>query len=68
MIMVLSTFGIGTEVLITILILSNFQFIEMMAQSASIGPPDCLHAPQSGGWLVQELNGAHLRLAIVVVS
>ena len=66
--MALSTFGIGTQVLIiTILILSNFQFIEMMAQSASIEPLDCLHAQQNS-LLVQELNGAHLRLAIVVVS
>ena len=66
--MALSTFGIGTQVLIiTILILSNFQFIEMMAQSASVGPLNCLHAQQSS-LLVQELNGAHLRLAIVVVS
>ena len=67
MVMVLSTFGIGTRVLITNLILSNFKFIDMMAQSASIGHLDCLHAQQSS-WLVQELNGAHLRLAIVVVS
>ena len=66
--MALSTFGIGTQVLIiTILILSNFQLIEMMAQSASVGPLDYLHA-QKSGLLVQELNGAHLRLAIVVVS
>ncbi len=67
MVMVLSTFGIGTQLLITNLILSNFKFIDMMAQSASIGHLDCLHAQQKS-LLVQELNGAHLRLAIAVVS
>ena len=65
--MVQSTFGIGTRVLITILIVSNCLVVELMAQSASSGLSDCLHE-QKSGWLVQELNGAHLRLTIVAVS
>ena len=63
-VMVLSSFGIGAQVLITILILSDYN---LMSHCASIGFPDCTHA-EPIDWLVQELNGAHFRLTIVVVS
>lgn len=64
--MVRLTFGIGIQVLLTLLIVSG-QAIESMVQSASIETSDYVHA-QKSDWLVQELNGAHLRFTIVVVS
>lgn len=65
-VMVLSTFGVGTQVLVTVLILNDCQFIKLMAQSVSIGIQDRLNAQLIDSH-VQELNGAHLRLTIVEV-
>ena len=58
---------IGTFVLITILTLSHFfRSVDSLAESASIERSGDSIAQQTE-WLLQELNGAHLRLSATVV-
>ena len=65
--MALPTTKIGTLVLIAILTLSYFGgVVNSLEESASIERPDD-SITQQKKWLLQELNGAHLRLSATVV-
>lgn len=66
--MSLGKYRIGSPVLIPILVLSIYcRGTESLIDSASIGSPDGIFTQQRE-WLLQELNGAHLRLSASVVG